>query len=76
MWDRVERLHEHHGEVPVEVRILKLTERPAPRTRWYGSPGGHPQLPGRRGDRRPLNPPAPEPVPPGPAPGLAGAGHR
>lgn len=26
MWDRVQRLHEHHGEVPLEVRILKLTE--------------------------------------------------
>jgi hypothetical protein len=26
MWDRVRRLHEHHGEVAVEVRILKLTE--------------------------------------------------
>jgi NTP pyrophosphatase (non-canonical NTP hydrolase) len=26
MWEHVQRLHEHHGEVPVEVRILKLTE--------------------------------------------------
>ncbi len=26
MWHDVRRLHEHHGEVPVEVRILKLTE--------------------------------------------------
>jgi len=26
MWDRVQRLHEHHGEVPLEIRILKLTE--------------------------------------------------
>jgi NTP pyrophosphatase (non-canonical NTP hydrolase) len=26
MWDRVQRLHEHHGEVPVEIRLLKLTE--------------------------------------------------
>lgn len=26
MWDRVQRLHEHHGDVPLEVRILKLTE--------------------------------------------------
>jgi len=26
MWDRVQRLHEHHGEVPLEVRLLKLTE--------------------------------------------------
>ena len=26
MWDDVKRLHEYHGDVPVEVRILKLTE--------------------------------------------------
>jgi NTP pyrophosphatase (non-canonical NTP hydrolase) len=26
MWDRIERLHEHHGDVPLEIRILKLTE--------------------------------------------------
>ena len=26
MWDRVRRLHEYHGDVPLEVRILKLTE--------------------------------------------------
>lgn len=26
MWDDIQRLHEFHGEVPVEIRILKLTE--------------------------------------------------
>jgi len=26
MWDRIQRLHEHHGEVPLEIRILKITE--------------------------------------------------
>lgn len=26
MWDRVQRLHEHHGDVPLEIRLLKLTE--------------------------------------------------
>lgn len=26
MWDEVGRLHDYHGEVPVEVRLLKLTE--------------------------------------------------
>jgi NTP pyrophosphatase (non-canonical NTP hydrolase) len=26
MWDQVERLHAYHGDVPVEVRLLKLTE--------------------------------------------------
>jgi NTP pyrophosphatase (non-canonical NTP hydrolase) len=26
MWDDIKRLHEFHGEVPVEVRLLKLTE--------------------------------------------------
>lgn len=26
MWDRIQRLHEHHGDVPLEIRILKLTE--------------------------------------------------
>ena len=26
MWDRVKCLHEFHGDVPVEMRILKLTE--------------------------------------------------
>ena len=26
VWDRIQRLHEHHGEVPLEVRIPKLTE--------------------------------------------------
>jgi hypothetical protein len=26
VWDRIQRSHEHHGDVPLEVRILKLTE--------------------------------------------------
>ena len=26
MWDQVRALHEYHGEVPLEVRVLKLTE--------------------------------------------------
>ena len=26
MWDHVGQLHEHHGDVPVEIRLLKLTE--------------------------------------------------
>jgi len=26
MWDEVGKLHTHHGNVPVEVRLLKLTE--------------------------------------------------
>jgi NTP pyrophosphatase (non-canonical NTP hydrolase) len=26
MWERVGRLYEHHGEVPAEVRLLKVTE--------------------------------------------------
>lgn len=26
MWDQVGRLHAYHGEVPVEIRLLKLTE--------------------------------------------------
>jgi NTP pyrophosphatase (non-canonical NTP hydrolase) len=26
MWDQVGRLHAYHGDVPVEVRLLKLTE--------------------------------------------------
>jgi hypothetical protein len=26
MWDDIKRLHEFHGDVPVEIRILKLTE--------------------------------------------------
>ena len=26
MWDRIQRLHEHHGQEPPEVRIFKLTE--------------------------------------------------
>ncbi len=26
MWDQVKRLHEYHGDVPVEMRLLKLTE--------------------------------------------------
>lgn len=26
MWDDIKRLHEFHGEVPVEMRLLKLTE--------------------------------------------------
>jgi NTP pyrophosphatase (non-canonical NTP hydrolase) len=26
MWDDIKRLHEFHGEVPVEIRILKITE--------------------------------------------------
>jgi NTP pyrophosphatase (non-canonical NTP hydrolase) len=26
MWDRIQHLHEHHGDVPLEIRILKLTE--------------------------------------------------
>ena len=26
MWDQIRDLHVHHGDVPVEVRLLKLTE--------------------------------------------------
>jgi NTP pyrophosphatase (non-canonical NTP hydrolase) len=26
MWDQVGQLHAHHGDVPVEIRLLKLTE--------------------------------------------------
>jgi NTP pyrophosphatase (non-canonical NTP hydrolase) len=26
MWDRVGQLHAYHGDVPVEIRLLKLTE--------------------------------------------------
>ena len=26
MWEQVGQLHAHHGDVPVEVRLLKLTE--------------------------------------------------
>jgi NTP pyrophosphatase (non-canonical NTP hydrolase) len=26
MWDQVGQLHAYHGDVPVEVRLLKLTE--------------------------------------------------
>jgi hypothetical protein len=26
MWDRMQRLHEHHGDMPLEMRILKITE--------------------------------------------------
>ncbi|HEV2375053.1 MAG TPA: MazG-like family protein [Streptosporangiaceae bacterium] len=26
MWDDVKRLHEFHGDMPAEIRILKLTE--------------------------------------------------
>jgi hypothetical protein len=26
MWDQVSDLHAHHGNVPVEIRRLKLTE--------------------------------------------------
>ncbi len=26
MWDQVERLYSYHGDVPVEARLLKLTE--------------------------------------------------
>jgi NTP pyrophosphatase (non-canonical NTP hydrolase) len=26
MWEQVRRLHDYHGDIPVEVRLLKLTE--------------------------------------------------
>jgi NTP pyrophosphatase (non-canonical NTP hydrolase) len=26
MWDQISQLHGHHGDVPVEIRLLKLTE--------------------------------------------------
>jgi NTP pyrophosphatase (non-canonical NTP hydrolase) len=26
MWDQVSHLHAYHGDVPVEIRLLKLTE--------------------------------------------------
>lgn len=26
MWDQVRKLHAYHGDVPMEVRLLKLTE--------------------------------------------------
>jgi hypothetical protein len=31
MWDKVGQLYGYHGDVPAEVRLLKLTERSA---RW------------------------------------------
>lgn len=26
MWEQVRQLHAHHGDVPVEIRLLNLTE--------------------------------------------------
>jgi NTP pyrophosphatase (non-canonical NTP hydrolase) len=26
MWDQVGQVHAHHGDIPVEIRLLKLTE--------------------------------------------------
>jgi NTP pyrophosphatase (non-canonical NTP hydrolase) len=26
MWDDIQRLHEYHGDVPAEIRVLKLAE--------------------------------------------------
>lgn len=26
VWDEIGKLHAHHGDVPVEIRLLKLTE--------------------------------------------------
>ncbi len=26
MWDQIRDLHAHHGDVPVEIRLLKVTE--------------------------------------------------
>jgi hypothetical protein len=31
MWDQIGQLHAYHGDVPAEVRLLKLTRRSA---RW------------------------------------------
>jgi hypothetical protein len=27
MWNRVSQLHGYHGDIPVEIRLLKLTEK-------------------------------------------------
>src|ERR1019366_8846225 len=64
MWDQVGRLYAHHGDVPAEVRLLKLTEEvgearedvKVSRTRTAPSNGGAPRT--------------------GTAPGGSGAGPR
>ena len=46
MWDRIQRLHEHHGDVPLEVRILKLTEEVGEVAATQADPSGlHPAHP-------------------------------
>jgi len=60
MWDQIGRLHVHHGDVPAEIRILKLTEevgkaaealigmRGLKRSRARASRGPPPAAPRRR----------------------------
>jgi NTP pyrophosphatase (non-canonical NTP hydrolase) len=51
MWEQVGRLHEHHGEVPAEMRLLKLTEEVGEAAEALISMrGGNPRKPPRSRD--------------------------
>lgn len=51
MWEQVGRLHEHHGEVPAEMRLLKLTEEVGEAAEaLIGMQGGNPRKPSRSRD--------------------------
>jgi NTP pyrophosphatase (non-canonical NTP hydrolase) len=46
MWEQVGRLHEPHGEVPAEMRLLKLTEEVGEAAQaLIGMRGGNPRKP-------------------------------
>ncbi len=51
MWEQVGRLYEHHGEVPAEIRLLKLTEEVGEAAEaLIGMQGGNPRKPRRSRD--------------------------
>jgi len=48
MWEQVSRLHAHHGDVPAEIRLLKLTEEVGEAAEaLIGMQGGSPRKPSR-----------------------------
>jgi NTP pyrophosphatase (non-canonical NTP hydrolase) len=51
MWEQVGRLHAHHGDVPAEIRLLKITEEVGEAAEaLLGMQGGNPRKPARSRD--------------------------
>jgi excisionase family DNA binding protein len=51
VWEQVSRLHVHHGDVPAEIRLLKITEEVGEAAEaLLGMQGGNPRKPSRSRD--------------------------